>query len=207
MAPARLAQADEQHLHQAALDGGGEVGVRLDAVADQDVVGLHGEAIEVQRHALGSVADDDGFRAGADGAAHGRLGDAVGFQHAALAFGGAAAVAAHGGDQEGPRTEAAEVLDGRAEDGDDVGDAAAAGGDGHALAGPQRPLQLEAGQFGVDRRGDIRDAGSLEGLADAEDLREFGHQRQCSGAGFPVIIGHGNKERKALPTDTVAGTS
>ena len=101
LGPGGLAQADQQHLHQAAFDGGGEVRVRLDAVADQHVVGLHGEAIEMERKAFGGAADDDGLRAGADGAADGRLGDAVGFQQAALAFGGAAAVAAHGGDQKG----------------------------------------------------------------------------------------------------------
>ena len=52
-----------------------------------------------------------------------------------LAFVGGAAVAAHRGDEEGGRAEALEVIDGGPQDRDDVGDAAAAGGDGHGLAG------------------------------------------------------------------------
>ena len=166
----------------------GEVGVRLDAVADQHVVGLAWRwRSKCSGQALGGAADDDGLHAGADGAADGRLGDAVGLQHVALAFGGAAAVAAHGRDEEGLGAEVPEVLDGRAEDGDDVGDAAAAGGDGHALPRPQRPLQLQAAQLGVDRRGDIRQPGSLEDLANAEDLRKHRHQRKPGSAGFAII--------------------
>ena len=58
------------------------IGVRLDAIADQDVVGLEGVAVEVDGKALGRLADDDGFHARADRAADERLGDAVGLDDA-----------------------------------------------------------------------------------------------------------------------------
>ena len=69
--PRALSQADEHHLHQPALDRADETGVRLDAVADQDVVGLEGVAIEVDGDSFGGPADDDRLHAGADRAADG----------------------------------------------------------------------------------------------------------------------------------------
>ena len=50
--PFAVAQPDQQHLHQAAFDRAGEAGVRLDAVADQHVIGLEGQAVEVDRKTL-----------------------------------------------------------------------------------------------------------------------------------------------------------
>ena len=65
LGPFVLAQADEHHLHQAAFDVADEAGVRLDAAADQHVVGLEGVPVEVDGKAFGRLADDDRFHAGA----------------------------------------------------------------------------------------------------------------------------------------------
>ena len=54
-----------------------KVGVRLDAVADQHVIGLEGVAVEVDGKALGRLADDDRLHARANRAAAILLGDAV----------------------------------------------------------------------------------------------------------------------------------
>ena len=45
--PLGIAQADQKHFYQSAFDRAGETGVRLDAVADQHVVGLEGQAVEM----------------------------------------------------------------------------------------------------------------------------------------------------------------
>jgi len=96
-----LAQADEHHFHQARFDIADEIRMRLDAADDEHVIGAEGVLIEMHGKAFGGLADDDGFHAGADGAAAVALGDAVAFDELALAFGSAAAVATHGGDDKG----------------------------------------------------------------------------------------------------------
>ena len=52
LGPVVIAQPDQHHLHQAAFDLAGEIGVRLDAAANQHVVGLEGLAVEIDRKAL-----------------------------------------------------------------------------------------------------------------------------------------------------------
>ena len=183
----------------------GEAGVRLDAAADQHVVGLEGEAVEMDREAFGRAGRRRPSPSWSGSGSRRILGDAVGFHHLPLALGGAAAVAAHGRNDEGPAPQPLEMLDDRAKDDGDIGDAAAAGGDGHGLARPD-PLQLQPGKLGWTSAG----TSAIRRLSKRWRTRKIsgvGHHRQCSDAGFPVIIGHGNKERKALPTDTVAGTS
>ena len=103
------------------------------------VVGLEGVLVEVDRDALRRRGDDDGLHRRADLAAHERFGDAVAFDDLALPCGGAAAVAAHRRHDErlGPEPAArgrtiALMID------RDVGDAAAADGDGDGLARADR---------------------------------------------------------------------
>ena len=57
--PLALAQADREHLEQAALVPSGERGVRLDPVEQDDAVGLVGVAVEVDRQAEGVGAEAD----------------------------------------------------------------------------------------------------------------------------------------------------
>ena len=70
----------------------------------------------------------------ADRAAAEFLGDAVAFDDLPLAGGRAAAVASHRRHDEWLGAQRLEMIDGRLDDQVNVGDAAAAGGDGHALA-------------------------------------------------------------------------
>ncbi len=128
-----LAQADEHHLHQAAFDIADEAGMRLDAVADDDVIGVEGVLIEVDGKALGGFADDHRVHAGPNRAPAKRFGDAVAGQDANLLLGGSAAVAAHGRHDERLTAQAPHVPNDFSEHQGDVGDAAAAGGDGDAL--------------------------------------------------------------------------
>ncbi len=67
----------------------------FDAATDQHVIGLASRAIDVQRKPLGPTADDRGFHVPADRATDRCRGDAVRLQDLPLAFGRAAAVAAH----------------------------------------------------------------------------------------------------------------
>ena len=88
----------------------------------------------MDRKAFGRLADDDRFHAGPDRAAAELFGDAVAFDDLPLPRSRAAAVAAHGRHDERLGPQRLEMLDRRLDDQVDVGDAAAAGRDGHALA-------------------------------------------------------------------------
>ena len=121
--------------------------MRLHAVADQHVIGLEGRPVKANIKAFGRPADDDGFGARSDGAADELFGDAVGFDEPALSLGRAAAVASHGRHNERLCAEARQMLDNRLGNDGDVGDSAAAGGDGHALAGPHFLAQVQPGKL------------------------------------------------------------
>ena len=54
------------------------------------------------------------------------------------------------GNDERPAPKLLEILDDRPQDGEDIGDPPAAGGDGHALAGPHGLLQVQSQQLGVE---------------------------------------------------------
>ena len=170
--PRAVAQADQQHFHQAAFDRADERGVRLDAIADQNMVGLEGQAVEMDRETLRRPADNHRFHVRADRATDGSFGNAVGLDEPPLAFGRSAAVAAHGRHDEWAGAEAPEVLDDRPHHENDVGDAAAAGRNGHGLAWPNRLAQVEPRQLGMDLGGHVVDPRGVEGLANAEDLRK-----------------------------------
>ena len=100
LGPLALAQADGEHLQQAALVPAGERGVRLDPVEQDDPVGLEGVPVEVDRQAEAVGAEDGRFHLGPDRAAERRLGDAELGEQRPLPFGRPAAVAAHRRDDE-----------------------------------------------------------------------------------------------------------
>ena len=129
-----LAQPHGQHLEQPALPLGAKRGVGLDAVDDQNAVGLRGEAVEEDRHAVGRFADLHGLHVALDGQAQRRRPQPVALQHLALAFGRAAAVAAHGRHQERLGATRSDGVDQRGDDRLDAADAAAAHADGNALS-------------------------------------------------------------------------
>ena len=130
-----LAQADEHHLVQAALDFADKVGVRLDAANDGYVVGFKGVFVEKDRDAVLGRAYLDGFHRRLDGCAGVLLGDAVAFDDFLLRFGNAAAVAAHSRDEEGLEAEGLELGHEAFDHERNVGNAAAADRDGDGLAG------------------------------------------------------------------------
>ena len=124
-----LAQADGDHLQQAALDLAGEVGVRLDPVDRHDQVRvLERVAVHEDRHAGSDLTELDGLHARTDLAADRLRGDAVGGEHLELALGGGTAMAAHGGHDEHLGACLAHPFDRRRHDLVDPVDAAAADG-------------------------------------------------------------------------------
>ena len=172
LGPFVLAQADEHHLHQAAFDVADEARVRLDAVADQHVVGLEGVAVEVDGKPSAVWPTTTVSMLERIGQPQNASVMPYEVEHLALPLGRAAAVAAHGRHDERLAAQRLEVLDDRLGDQVDVGDAAAAGGDGHGLAGldPRRELQL----FELRARlgGHVGHLGRRELLPQAKNRRE-----------------------------------
>jgi len=166
-----LAEADGQHFEEAAFPATAEGGVGLDTVDDQDGIRLGGVGVEVDGHALLGHADLDHVHAAADG---GSRAQAVALQHGALAFGCAAAVAAHGGDEEWLPAAGANLLKDGRNDLTDATDAAAAQADGDLHAGPDGGGQGQATQAGAYVSGDVGDMVAGELLADWGDLGQ-GH--------------------------------
>lgn len=163
-----LAESDQHHLVQPGLHRPDETRVRLDPAADDDVIALESMLVEVNRDALRSLIDNHRFHAGPDLRTAEFLGDAIAFDDAALAFRGASAVTAHGGndDRHGPQT-ADMTADGFDDDGD-VRDTAAAGGNGHRLARTDSGPQLQTGQLAFDLAGNVVQPGSIELLTDTQ---------------------------------------
>ena len=167
-----LAEADRELLHEAALDGAHEIGVRLHAVDQDDAVGLPGEAVEEEGDAL-DLAQRDDLHGGADRRPDGRLGDAEVREHLGLAGGGGAAVRAHGRHDEGLEAGGREPRDEAADQHGDVGDAAAADSYGDAGARRERgERRLRARPLGLERREHV------DGRQDVEVLSHFEHGRQ-----------------------------
>ena len=142
---------------------------------DHHVVGSEGVLVEMDGKAFGRLAHDDRLHARANRAAAELLGDAVALDQPALPLGRAAAVAAHRRHDERLRAERLQMLDRRLDDDCDIGDAAAAGGDRHALPRLDALGQVQLRQLRFDRRGDVCNLLRLERLPDAEDLGVGGH--------------------------------
>jgi len=125
--------------------------------------------VEVDGHPLRGDPELEYVHAAADGCAAPRgllvFAEAVAFEDGSLAFGCAAAVAAHGGDEEGPAATGAYLV----EDGDnhvtDTSDAAAAYADGDLHTWPDGGGEGQAAQAGADIAGDVGDMVAGEALA------------------------------------------
>ena len=162
--PNVLAQADHHHFQQTALDGAVVAGVRLDAGHDADVVGLGGVFVEIDGKALGCAAELDHLHRRPNRYADEGLGDAITFEDLLLAFGGAAAVAAHRRHQKRARAQVLQEAGNTLEHQRNVGDAATAGGQRHGLAGFDRSAQVEFFQRRADSGRDVLQAVVLEVL-------------------------------------------
>ena len=144
--------------------------MRLDPVADQHVVGLEGQAVEIERKTFGGVAHDDRFHARTDRAADRFFGNAVRLDELPLALGRRAAVTAHGGNDERFGPQAGQMPDDRPDDRRQIGDSPAADGDRHALPRANLLPQVQPCELGVDLARHVVDSLALERLANSEDF-------------------------------------
>src|ERR1700742_4923090 len=99
-----LAEANHQHLLDAAAQRSTKVSVRLDPVEDYDPIGCKRGNTEDDVEAVKSSADLSHLHAGFDGDAHAFGGNPVASQHLDLTCCSGPAVAAHGWHDEGTRT-------------------------------------------------------------------------------------------------------
>ena len=142
-----------------------EIGVDFRAIADDQPVGFGDILVQIGGQAGACDAGVHHFHRRVNGAAHGRLADAQPVQDVDLAFGRAAAVAAHSRHDEG---RAAGRFDQRHQfsgDAVDLGDAAAAEAEGDALAFDLR-RQVQPREFGLERPVDINRLAFGQGLLD-----------------------------------------
>ena len=168
-----FAEADGDHLEQAAFDLAHEIGVPLHAAAEHDAIAFVGVAVHIGLDALGRFAERHHVERTAHRAADSLLDDAVVGEHVGLALGGGGAVAAHGWKDEGAHALRLPVLDGGARDGGDIGDAAAAHADGHAGAGLEARGESGSVKLALDFGGYIGDAAVGKMLAYQEKAGEL----------------------------------
>ena len=121
-----LAQADGGHLEQPAFELARKIGVPFDAADQHDTVALKGAAVHECFDAVGRAAGGDHVQGADHRTAHGGRMNAKVREHIGLAFCRCAAVASHGREDERPASLRFPVVHGRARDGGDVGNAAAA---------------------------------------------------------------------------------
>ena len=152
-----LAEADRDQLGEPALDRPIEARVRLDPVDAKDGIGAGGVLVEPAGDAVQGRAVFDRLHGRAHRRADGRLGHAQMGQHARLAFGAGAAVAAHRRHDEGLEAALLQMPDRSRHDLRDVGDAAAADRDRDARSAPQVLEAARAGERLVDRGGKVGD--------------------------------------------------
>ncbi len=137
----QLAQADERHLHQATLVRPVVVGMRLDAVDQNDAVRLVGVPIHEDPERQFSSRQLHDIHRRPHGRAHGVLDDAVLLEDRGLTIAGRAAVAAHCGHDEWMGAAGAHIRGDPGDDRDEVVDAAAAGGDRDPCARSNQVVQ------------------------------------------------------------------
>ena len=169
-----LGQANGEHLHQARLIGAAEGGVRLDAVADDDAVGLGRVLVDLHRIAVvRGAADHLRFHRAAHRAAHVFRSDAVARQHLALPFGERAAVTAHRRHDERFRAHLLDKIDDALDDGRVIADAAAARADGDAHARTDEAADLLLMELFVRYRRHVLDRRIVKLLTHAHHLRDL----------------------------------
>ncbi len=169
-----LAQSDDSHLRQAALDAAAVVGVGLHPVHDDHGIRFLCRRGDVDRK-LG-VTDGDGVdlirvHPGVDGGIKARLRDTQALQHFALALGRRPAVAPHRRDDDWLEAPVANRLDDGLGDVVDTVDAAAADGDGDSRTRFQ-PVEVEPVEFGPRRCRRVVDGGRLRLVPDASEARQ-----------------------------------
>ena len=147
----RLAEPDGNHLDQAAFDGPVEAGVRLDPADGDDAVRTGRVGIQQAGQAFIRAAQFDHLHGRANRHAHGGLRYAETLQNPRLAFGGGAAVAAHGGHDERLQAPFLEIADDARDQTRQLGQASAADADGHRGAGGKCVDLPGARQRGADR--------------------------------------------------------
>ena len=128
-----LAQADRHDFAETALVVGAERSVGLDTIDGNDGVGLGRVPVPEDRH-IARFADLFHFQAAVNGDA--QFGHAIADENCALAFGGAAAVAAHRRNEKRFGPQRLQRLDDRPHNLRVAGDPAAAHGHGHPHPGP-----------------------------------------------------------------------
>ena len=142
--------------------------MRLDPVDHQHVIGLVGEAVEVDGKAFSRAADDDRLHGGADRTLDELFGDPVRLDHFPLSFGRSAPVAPHRRNDERPGAKPFEMVHDRSGDQVDIGHPPTTGGDRHALARLDLLGQLQTRQLGMHFAGQVVQAGSLELLPEVK---------------------------------------
>jgi hypothetical protein len=130
----RFPQSDCSHLENAALDPAGEIGVRLYTPGDDDGVGVRCLGVAIDRHAAGCRSDRDDVHLGADGRTDARFGNSQTGEHLALPGARTTAMRAHRGDEKRLGADVAHRLRESVQNGCNVRDPPAAGGDRHARA-------------------------------------------------------------------------
>ncbi len=147
-------------------------GVRLDPVDHHHVVGSGEVAPHQDRSPEAGTPDFVHFHVGYDGRAHARLGDAQGGEHLALSLGGGAAVAAHGRRHEGLGPPLAHETGDFPDSHRHVAHSAAAGGDGHPLAGAHLAGDAQAIQSLAHRLSGIGESWGGNILTNQYDTRK-----------------------------------
>ena len=136
------------------------------------MVGLVGVFVEVDGDVVFDGADLHRVHGGFDRRPGVCLGDAIALDDLLLGRGDAAAVAAHGRNQKRFEADGLEFLDQAFDNKGDIGDAAAADGDGHGLARFNLGGEIQSGHFLAHGAGNILQGRCLEVLADAHHARE-----------------------------------
>src|SRR5581483_1847043 len=162
-----LAEPHGQHLAEPAFDRRLEGRMGLHPAADDDTVGFVRQPVEIDGHAAWRAPDLDHLHRCLDRRAGRFRRNPIAGKHLALAISGCTAVASHGRYDERLGPPGAQAGHDRGEDGRDLRDAAAAGGDGDARARLQtRPVPERVDCFSY-RPANIVDSFPREALADA----------------------------------------
>ena len=170
---ALLAEADDHHLHHAALVRAAEVGVGLDAAADDNAVRLRRVAVNVDIPTVLGFADVLRFHRRANRRAAKFLRDAVALNDGPLALGRRAAVASHGGNNKRLCAKLLQAAADLADDKADVCNAAAAAGDGNLHAGLYKGADIVSGNQLAHATLHILDLRPGEVLAHARHARQI----------------------------------
>ena len=165
--------------------------VRLDAVDDHDPVAAKRLFVQENGGSVVELANLHGFHGRDDGHAHGLFGDPEIGQDFSLPFRRGPAVASHGGDDEGARSQALQLLDDSERDPVDGVDPPAADGDGDPALRAD-PLHLPVvPEESLDLAADVCDLRFGEFLADRDHARdgqiEAAFNDQCHGK-LPEIV-------------------